>query len=150
MDRPDIGNVHAPRNSRAVLWTTIGPQSCATGYRNPEIDQCVSPADVYWVEGAGAPNGATVGRNTLRTSGTNNLEASLSKTFAVGEHKRLEVRWEVQNVFNHPQFTTPPAEVNRSVRDAVGPQGGLASRFLNQAFTNGGVRSMWLQVKLLF
>jgi len=150
MDRPDIGNPRAPRNSRAVLSPNTGPQACATGYRNPDANACVSPAEVYWVEGMGSPNASTVGRNTLHTSGTNNFDASLFKVFNFGERRRLEFRWEALNAFNHPQFTTPPGQVNRNVRDAVAPQGGLPSRFLNRAFTNGGIRSMWVQVKLLF
>ena len=85
-----------------------------------------------------------MGRNTLFTGGTNNFDLSLFKTVAIGERKRLEFRWEAQNAFNHPQFTAPPAQVNRSVRDA------LPSRFLNPDFTNAGIRSMWVQVKLLF
>ena len=149
-DRPDIGNPKAPRNSRAVLWPTTGPRGCATGYRNPEANACVSPADVYWVEGTGSPDASTVGRNTLFTGGTNNFDASLFKSFTLGERRRLELRWEAQNAFNHPQFVSPPDAVNRNVRDAVGPSGGLASRFLNQDFTNSGIRSMWVQVKLLF
>lgn len=150
MDRPDIGNPYAPRNSRAVLWPTIGPQACGTGYRDPDANTCVKPSEVYWVEGTGSPNASTVGRNTLRTGGTSNFDVSLFKTFQMGEHRRLEFRWEAQNAFNHPQFTTPPAQVNRSVRDAVPPQGNLPSRFLNQDFTNAGLRSMWVQMKLLF
>jgi outer membrane receptor protein involved in Fe transport len=144
MDRPDIGNPNAPRDSRAVL-----SQGCPSGFRNPEINACVNPADVYWVEGTGAPNRSTVGRNTLFTGGTNNLDLSLFKTVPIRERTRLEFRWEAQNAFNHPQFTAPPAQ-NRNVRDAPGPQPGLPSRFLNQDFTNAGIRSMWVQVKVLF
>src|SRR6266849_2376336 len=140
-DRPDIGNPKAPRNSRAVLWPTTGPRGCATGYRNPEANACVSPADVYWVEGTGSPNASTVGRNTLFTGGTNNFDASLFKSFAIGERRRLELRWEAQNAFNHPQSVAPP---DRNV--VTSPAG----RFLNRDFTDSGIRSMWVQVKVLF
>lgn len=150
MDRPDIGNPKAPQNSRAVLWPVTGPQGCANGLRNPDTNTCVTRADVYWVEGTGAPNGSTVGRNTLFTGGTNNFDLSLFKTVGIGERRRLEFRWEVQNAFNHPQFTAPPLPVNRNVRDAPTSQPGVPSRFLNQDFTNAGIRSMWMQVKLLF
>src|SRR5206468_12125115 len=90
MDRPDIGSPSAPRNSRAVLAPATGPQRCSTGYRNPETNACVSPADVYWVEGTGSPNASTVGRNTLFTGGTNNFDLSLFKTVAISERRRLE------------------------------------------------------------
>jgi carboxypeptidase family protein len=135
-DRPDISNPNAPRNSRASRMP-----SCATGYQNPEGGVCVNPADVYWVEGTGFPNASTVGRNTLFTNGTNNFDASLLKTFTIAERKRLEFRWEAQNAFNHPQFVQVPQ------RDVVNTPAG---RFLNRDFTDSGIRSMWVQVKLLF
>jgi hypothetical protein len=140
-DRPDISNPNAPRNSRAQIWPSTGPQGCATGYRNPDINACVSPADVYWVEGTGFPDASTVGRNTLFTNGTNNFDLSLLKTFAVTERKRLEFRWEALNAFNHPQFVQVPS------RDVVNS---LAGRFLNRDFTDSGIRSMWVQMKLIF
>ena len=49
--RPDIGNPNAPLNSRAVLTPASGSRSCATGYRNPDTDLCVIPADVHWIQG---------------------------------------------------------------------------------------------------
>ena len=112
-----------------------------TGFRNPDTNACVSPADVYWVEGTGFPNASTVGRNTLLTNGTNNFDLSLLRTVAITERKRLEFRWEAQNALNHPQFIQVP---ERSV--ATSPAG----RFLNRDFTDSGIRSMWVQVKVLF
>jgi hypothetical protein len=140
-DRPDISNPGAPPNSRAQIWPTTGPQACATGFRNPDTNACVSPADVYWVEGTGFPNTSTVGRNTLLTNGTNNFDLSLLKTVAITERKRLEFRWEAQNAFNHPQFIQVP---ERNVSTSP------AGRFLNRDFTDSGIRSMWVQVKMLF
>src|SRR5205807_2744706 len=65
-ERPDIGNPNAPLNTRAIIFP-----GCATRYQNPDTGSCVSPTEVHWVEGIGFPNAATVGRNTLRTGGTN-------------------------------------------------------------------------------
>jgi hypothetical protein len=135
-DRPDIGNAGAPLTSRAL----IAPR-CATGYQNADTGACVSPNDVHWIEGAGNPNAATVGRNTLRTGGTNNFDLNLSKSIPLGEKRRLELRWEALNAFNHPQFIqVPQTSVN----------GAPAGWFLNRDFTDSGIRSMWVQVKLLF
>jgi hypothetical protein len=140
-DRPDISNSKAPRGSRAVLWTTTGPQACQSGFRNPDTNMCTSPASVYWIEGAGFPNISTIGRNMLFTGGTNNFDASLLKTVQIAERGRLEFRFEAQNAFNHPQFVQVPQ------RDVVNTPAG---RFLNPDFTDGGIRSLWLQVKILF
>jgi hypothetical protein len=140
-DRPDISNPRAPLGSRAILWTTTGPQACQTGYRNPDTNACTSPADVHWIEGTGFPNASTVGRNTLFTGGTNNFDVSLLKTVHIAERASLEFRFEAQDALNHPQFLQVPQ------KDVVNTPPG---RFLNRDFTDGGIRSIWLQVKLLF
>jgi outer membrane receptor protein involved in Fe transport len=135
-DRPDISNPKASLLSRAVP-----SERCTTGYSNPDTNACVDPAVVHWVEGMGFPNRATVGRNTLHTNGTNNFDLSVLKTFPIAERKRLEFRGEAQNAFNHPQFVQVPQRDVFNTRPA---------RFLNRDFTDGGIRSMWVQVKLLF
>jgi hypothetical protein len=135
-DRPDIGNLNAPLNTRAIIFP-----GCASGYQNPDNGSCVSPGDVHWVEGIGNPNSSTVGRNTLRTGGTNNYDLNLSKSISVGEARRLELRWEALNALNHPQFVNvPQMNVNSTP----------AGRFLNRDFTDSGIRSMWVQVKIVF
>ncbi|MBV8841652.1 MAG: TonB-dependent receptor [Bryobacterales bacterium] len=135
-DRPDIGNPNAAVNTRAIIF----PQ-CPTGYQNPDTGSCVSPNDVHWVEGMGFPNAATVGRNTLRTGGTNNFDLNLTKSIPLGEARRLELRWEALNAFNHPQYVNVPP---------MGVNGTLAGQFLNRNYTDGGIRSMWVQVKVVF
>jgi Carboxypeptidase regulatory-like domain len=138
-DRPDIGNPMAPLNSRAVATPPSGSQFCSTGYRNPDTGLCVNPSDVHWVQGMGLPNAFTVGRNTLVAGGLNNFDITLTKSFRIGEPRRLEFRWEALNALNHPQFTQIPA---RSV--------GTPARFLNRDYTDSGIRSMWVQMKLVF
>jgi hypothetical protein len=135
-DRPDIGNPNAPLNTRAIIFS-----KCATGYQNPDTLSCVSPGDVHWVEGSGFPNAATVGRNTLHTGGTNDFDLNLTKAIRFGEKRRLELRWEALNAFNHPQFVqVPPMQVFTTP----------AGRFLNRDFTNSGIRTMWVQAKVVF
>jgi hypothetical protein len=135
-DRPDIGNPNAPVNTRAILFP-----KCSTGYQNPDTGSCVSPGDVHWVEGSGFPNAATVGRNTLRTGGTNNFDLNLTKSIPFDETRRLELRWEALNAFNHPQYINVPQMIVNSA---------LAGQFLNRNYTDGGIRSMWVQVKVVF
>ncbi len=135
-DRPDIGNPNAPLNTRTIIFP-----ACATGYQNPDTLSCVSPGDVHWVEGIGFPNAATVGRNTLHTGGTNNFDLNLTKSIPLGEKRRLELRWEAFNAFNHPQFIQVPQ---------MSVVGTPAGRFLNRDFTDSGIRSMWVQVKVVF
>jgi len=135
-DRPDIGNPNAPLNTRATIST-----KCSTGYQNADTLACVSPGDVHWVEGVGFPNASTVGRNTLRTGGTNNFDLNLTKSISLRESARLELRWEAFNAFNHPQFIQVP---QMSVLATP------AGQFLNRDFTNSGIRTMWVQAKVVF
>jgi hypothetical protein len=135
-DRPDIGNPNAPLNTRANIFP-----ACASGYKNPDTGSCVTPGEVHWVEGVGFPNAATVGRNTLHTGGTNNFDLNLTKSIPVGEKRRLELRWEAFNALNHPQFIqVPPMQVFTTP----------AGQFLNRDFTNSGIRTMWVQAKVVF
>jgi hypothetical protein len=102
-DRPDVGSPHAPLNTRAIIST-----NCSTGYQNPDTLSCVSPGGMHWVQGVGLPNAATVGRNTLYTGGTNKFDVNLTRSIPLGEKRRLELRWEVFNAFNHPRFIQVP------------------------------------------
>jgi hypothetical protein len=53
------------------------------------------------------------GRNTLRGPGITNFDFSLARSFAYfGEGRDLEVRWEVFNMFNTPQFGLPERNIN--------------------------------------
>ena len=140
-DRPDIGNPAAPVDTRALITPALGPGSCSTGYRNPDTGTCVTPADVHFVEGSGLAGSPTVGRNTLLAGGTNNWDVALAKRFPVREGKKLEFRWDAFNVFNHRQFVQAPS------RDVVNSPPG---QFLNSRLTDGGIRSMAMQLKFIF
>jgi hypothetical protein len=77
----------------------------------------------------------------LRTGGTNNFDVNLTKSIPLGESRPVELRWEALNAFNHPQYVNvPQASVNST----------SAGRLLNRHFTDSGIRSMWVQVKVVF
>jgi len=118
---------------------TLSPTTVAS--MGTRTFNCSSPGDVHWVEGIGFPNSSTVGRNTLQTGGTNNFDLNLTKSISVKETRRLELRWEALNALNHPQFVNvPQMNVNSTPAD----------RFLNRDFTDSGIRSMWVQIKMVF
>jgi hypothetical protein len=139
--RPDIGNPNAPLNSRAIVFA-----GCSSGYKNPDTDACVTSTDVHWIENRGLPNANTIGRNTLVAGGINNFDLKLSKSFQISEQKRVEFRWEALNVLNHPQFTQFPERDVTSLPSVSGSP----SHFLNRDFTDSGIRTMWVQLKVLF
>ena len=106
-----------------------------------KVEKSTNPEGRVWIEGIGIPNGSTVGRNTLRTGGTNNFDMNLTKSFHWTEKRRLEFRWEALNAFNHPQFVQVPLAI---------VNGTPAGRFLNRDFTDSGIRSMRAQIKVIF
>jgi hypothetical protein len=84
-----------------------------------------------------------LGRNTLRTGGTNNFDVSLQKSVRLfGERQRLQFRWEMLDVMNHRNFTTIPAN---TVSNATN-----LTTFLNLGQTSVVGRSMTFLVRYSF
>jgi hypothetical protein len=95
-DRPDVSNPAAPLDTRAIRRA-----ACATGYADPNNTSiCLDPATVHFIEGSGLPNANTLGRNTLRAPGLDNLDLSIAKRFRFTESMNLEFRVDMFNAFN--------------------------------------------------
>ncbi|HKZ80397.1 MAG TPA: TonB-dependent receptor [Pyrinomonadaceae bacterium] len=94
------------------------------------------------------PNQGSAGRNILISDGIVNFDMGLSKDFNFSEQRRLEFRWEVFNVFNHPNFGIPGTDLNAPVIK-VGGQivGGTFGRILTTSTTE---RIMQFGLKFLF
>lgn len=57
----------------------------------------------------------TCGRNTVRGPNLVNFDIALARTFAYfGEGRNLELRWEIFNMFNTPQFGLPERNIQSS------------------------------------
>jgi hypothetical protein len=54
------------------------------------------------------------GRNDLNAPGLQNINLTLQKSWAVGERKAVQFRWEVFNIFNHPNFVLMDRNFNES------------------------------------
>jgi hypothetical protein len=69
------------------------------------------------------PNPARLGscgRNTLRGPGLTNFDFALARTFNYfGEGRGLELRWEMFNMFNTPQFGLPERNINSSAAGRI-------------------------------
>ena len=137
-ERPDIGNLSAPLNTRAFIVPTA---TCATGLMNPDTSTCVNASMVHFVEGIGNPNARTVGRNTLRAPGVDNLDASIAKRFKFTERTGLEFRVDMFNALNTTNLGFFPF-VSRAVN------GSPTGSFLDFTQTNSIGRSMRMRVKL--
>ncbi|HKQ78000.1 MAG TPA: TonB-dependent receptor [Blastocatellia bacterium] len=67
----------------------------------------------------------TLGRNTLIGPGLVSVDASLGKSFALGESRSLTFRAEVFNLPNHPNFAVPSGQIAfTNAQSAVAPTAG--------------------------
>ncbi len=138
-DRPNISNAAAPLDTRAVIKA-----SCSTGFGNPDQTgtPCIDPATVYFIEGAGLPNGTTVGRNTLRAPGLDNVDLAMVKRFRFNERMNLEFRADMFNALNTLNLGYRVA--SRTVTNS------LPGSFLNFGQTESVARSMRMRLKFSF
>jgi Carboxypeptidase regulatory-like domain len=104
----------------------------------------------------------SLGRNSLPGPGFRNFDLSLFKTTRITEQVRVQLRAEVFNIFNHPNFSSPllpsfiaDAAFNGLEDDGRGkgflpitvtPDVGIGNPFLG----GGGPRNIQLAVRLLF
>ncbi|HEY6215969.1 MAG TPA: carboxypeptidase regulatory-like domain-containing protein [Pyrinomonadaceae bacterium] len=104
----------------------------------------------------------SLGRNALRGPGYHNVDFSIFKNTDITEKLRLQLRAEIFNIFNHPNFSNPllpgfSADMTSSIDPATGrgtgflpitvtPDVGIGNPFLG----GGGPRNIQLALKLIF
>jgi hypothetical protein len=93
----------------------------------------------------------TEGRNDIPGFGLTQVDLSVQRSFALPERFSLQFRADAFNVFNHPNFSNPPALIG------LGPAYLSSGTMLNQSlgglnplFQQGGPRSLQLSLKLAF
>ena len=93
----------------------------------------------------------TEGRNDIPGFGLTQVDLSVGRKFSLTERLKLQFRADAFNLFNHPNFTNPPAFVE------FGPAELQSIEMLNQGlqglnplFQEGGPRSLQLSLKLFF
>jgi Carboxypeptidase regulatory-like domain len=110
-----------------------------------------NPNAMYIAAGAGART--TAGRNTILMPGINNFDLSLAKKFSFGETRRLEIRGDFTNAFNHPQYT---AGLINSVKLTSQTTSNIFLQPANKAFQNwsqnfsSNSRTIQLVAKIVF
>jgi hypothetical protein len=104
----------------------------------------------------------SLGRNALRGPGYRNVDFSLFKDTPITESTKLQLRAEIFNIFNHPNFSNPllpsfAADMTSSIDPVTGrgtgflpitvtPDVGIGNPFLG----GGGPRNIQLAVRLIF
>jgi hypothetical protein len=84
-----------------------------------------------------------LGNNTVVGLGSWRFDANLGKTFQITESKSLQVRFDAQNILNHPQPGNPSLNINAA--DAFGN-----SIPFGQITTKTGTRLLQGQLRLSF
>jgi hypothetical protein len=98
----------------------------------------------------------TLGRNALRGFGLNQLDLAFRRRLALGERARLQLRVEVFNLFNRPNFGDPTADLGsrlfgRSTQTLARSLGaGGVNGGLSPLYQVGGPRSVQLALRLGF
>jgi hypothetical protein len=104
----------------------------------------------------------SLGRNALRGPGYHNIDFSIFKDTDITEKLRIELRAEIFNIFNHPNFSNPllpsfAADMTSSIDPVTGrgtgflpitvtPDVGIGNPFMG----GGGPRNLQLAMKLIF
>lgn len=162
-DRPDF-NPAGRFGVRAIPATATSPS--ATGYVNPDVivgrtssgANILAPLDPREAQFIGLPSGSprtgNLGRNALRTPGTNNFDLNILKRTRLSEGTSIEFRAEFFNVFNHPQYAQgsispfTPAGGNIQADVFATPAGEFLLE--NNRLSDGGGRVIRYQVKFIF
>jgi len=92
-------------------WANVGGGAYPDLVANPNLPGSQRTASMSFNTAAfvAPPAGSfgTSGRNNIIGPGIDNFDFSLMKNFPITEHKRLEFRAELFNIFNHANFLGP-------------------------------------------
>ncbi|PYT57523.1 MAG: hypothetical protein DMG35_20110 [Acidobacteria bacterium] len=119
-------------------------------YSDPNSNIITNAGAVFGVPADGTIG--TCGRNAFRGPHFVQWDANLNKITKINERLSIQLRWEVFNVLNHPNFNSTPSSSGRTFSSGTfgalsqTPDVSSGNPFLSQ----GGPRAMQLGVKLIF
>jgi hypothetical protein len=98
-----IRNPDGRRGTASTVTALCRVAACGTVGAGPIVAYVADdPTAEYIRTGLGAISNTA--RNTLQLPGINNLDFSLFKNFRMGEDRRIQIRADFFNLFNHPQY----------------------------------------------
>jgi carboxypeptidase family protein/TonB-dependent receptor-like protein len=154
-DTTTLLNVCAPAGGGSTsVEASCGAGSNTVGYLATDKATGGDATAKYVVGGLGTRT--TVGRNSFLSPGFNVLNLSLAKNTYFAEGKYIQIRADVFNILNHPNFALSNGNVfsNAGVTTATTTQGYVLptdANFLQaDKFFSGGIRSMTLVLKVVF
>jgi hypothetical protein len=142
-----FGSVYSGFSPADGIFTDNNPIGCGSPGQKTSaaaIAACnksngVVTANKLFVNPSGyGPVYGNLGRNTFRGPWFNGLNSSLSKSFRLTEHNRLQIRGEAINFLNHPNFDAIDTNLNHTtfgraqllVGDAIARQFQLGARLV--------------------
>ncbi|MBI1357574.1 MAG: hypothetical protein GC160_24805 [Acidobacteria bacterium] len=102
-DGPGYGNVDGSGSDRPNI---DDPSILGRKVKHPDTSRARLPEDAFSFIQPTEARGS-IGRNTFRKDGIQNLNAALSRTWPVAQEARLTLRAESNNLLNRPQFAEP-------------------------------------------
>ena len=106
-DGQGFGNVDGSPSDRPNV---LDPSVLGRSVDDPETSAGLLPASAFAFI-APHDTAGNLGRNTFRKDGIFNVNAALSKDWALGGDAQIELLAEALNLFNHPQFAEPGREL---------------------------------------
>ncbi len=103
-DGPGFGNVDGRRGDRPML---LEPAVLGRVIGSPDTSEALLPRSAFRYINAPSEQAGSLGRNTFRKGQIANINVSLSRRFALGGDRAMELRAESINFFNTPQFAEP-------------------------------------------
>jgi len=117
-------------------------------YSDPNMATITNAADVYSIP---APNTiGTCGRNSVRSPGFRQWDFNIVKTTRMAEKLSLQIRFEIFNLLNHPNFNTLPAsaKITSGAFSTYSQTPDIASG--NPFLSQGGPRAAQIGAKVIF
>ncbi len=106
-DGPGFGNVDGDNGDRPNI---LDPSILGRSISNPDTSRQMLPASAFSFIRPGEIRGS-LGANTFRKGGIRNVNAAISRSFALHGDRKVDLRAESVNFFNTPQFAAPVLEL---------------------------------------
>jgi hypothetical protein len=119
--------------------------------------RAINPAAFNFDLTGNATNEGSLGRNALRGFGLSQVDAVVRRKFSLTQRVNLQLRAEIFNLFNHPNFANPSPDFgisalgfisNETLGQSLGNGGALGG--LTPVYQIGGARTIQLGIKLQF
>jgi len=133
-DRAIINVNGMPGTDSAVTAINAAGQTVKIGDPTTVAYIANTPNAQYIQAGLGAL--ANAGRNTLQLPGIRNVDFSIFKNFNFSETKRIQLRADLYNAFNHPQYVPGSVNGGEAVTQTSPAVQALLQTGLNETFFN--------------